>query len=64
MGVIREHPLRRRTTGFRGVAPGITGGAIGTAQFSSKARSVQQTRAVPVRRRGWRGVIRAVTEGC
>ena len=33
MGVIREHPLRRKTTGFRGVAPGITGGATGSGLF-------------------------------
>ncbi len=63
MGVIREHPLRRKTTGFRGVAPGITGGAIGSGLFLPKARSVQQTRAGPVRRRGWRHVIRGVTGG-
>ncbi len=28
MGVTEERPLRRKTAGFAGVAPGITGGAI------------------------------------
>ena len=28
MGVTEEHPLGRKTAGFRGVAPGTTGGAI------------------------------------
>ena len=55
MGVIREHPLRRKTTDFRGVAPGITGGAIGSGLFFPKVRSVQQTRGVLERRPG-RGV--------
>ena len=29
MGVTQERPLRRKTAGFGGVAPGTTGGAIG-----------------------------------
>ena len=28
MGVTEERPLRRKTAGFGGVAPGTTGGAI------------------------------------
>jgi len=63
MGVSREHPLRRQTAVFLGVAPGITGGAIGSARLLPKARSVQQGLGEPDRRPGRRDVIRAVTEG-
>ena len=36
MGVTPKHPLRRKTAGFRGVAPGTTGGAIPSRPLLSK----------------------------
>ena len=55
-GVIREHPLRRKTAGLRGVAPGITGGVIPRRPLLRKGRSVQQARGGPSRRPGRRHV--------
>ncbi len=43
-GATEEHPLRRKTAGFRGVAPGNTGGAIRAARSCRYARSGQQAR--------------------
>ena len=43
-GATEEHPLRRKTAGFRGVAPGTTGGAIRAARSCRYARSGQQAR--------------------
>ena len=50
MGVTKEHPLRRKTAGFRGVTPGITPGAMSVRLHLPNRRSGQQRRAVPARR--------------
>ena len=56
-------PIAPQNRRIGGVAPGTTGGAIGSARFFPKARSIAQTRAVTVRQPGRQDVIRAVTEG-